>query len=188
MTATGDVLNQVVPTLVRVARRPGGLLLRAAAVVVGVFALLGLGYGARGADWTGWVPFALAVLLALPVVVLAVRRERLQTQTQELHLHRTITGSASLVTYDDGASHDPVQEELDVLSAAMAENAVRTARFFPRVEAAQRAGLRAAGGPVNAPYLRDDLRVTLGALIGTIAAIPLALLGSTVTLVLLLSA
>lgn len=188
MTATGDVLNQVVPTLVRVARRPGGILLRAAAAVIGVFALLGLGYGAGGGSWTGWVPFGFALLLAIPAGVLAVRRERLQVQTQSLHLHRTIPGDASLVTYDSVASRDLVQEELDVLSAAMAENAVRTARFFPRVEAAQRAGLRAAGGLVNAPYLRDDLRVTLGALIGTIAAIPLALLGSTVTLVLLLGA
>ena len=188
MTATGDVLNQVVPTLVRLARRPGGFLLQAAAAVVGVFALLGLGYGVSGSGWTGWVPFAFALLLAIPVGVLAVRRERLQVQTQSLHLHRTITGDTSLVTYDSVASRDPVQEELDALSSAMAENAVRTARFFPRVEAAQRAGLRAAGGPVNAPYLRDDLRVTLGALIGTIAAIPLALLGSTVTLVLLLAA
>ena len=49
---------------------------------------------------------------------------------------------------------------------------------FPRVEAAQRALLRAAGGPVKAPYLRDDLRVTLVAFLGTVAAIPLGVLGA----------
>ena len=187
MTATSDVLNQVVPTLVRVAHRPGGWLLRAAAATIGVFALLGLGYGARGGGWTGWIPCALAALLAVPVVVLAVRRERLQVQTQGLHLRTTITGDTSLVTYDATSPRDPVQDELDVISAAMAENAVRTARFFPRIEAAQRAGLRAAGGPVNAPYLRDDLRVTLAALIGTLVAIPLAVLGSIVVLAALMA-
>jgi len=187
MTATGDVLNQVVPTLVRVARRPGAVLLKVAALTVGLFALLGLGYAAGGSGWNAWTPLVLAGLLTVPVIVLAVRRERLQIQTQALHLHRTIPGDRGLATYDDDPTRGPVQDELDALSAAMAENAVRTARFFPRVEAAQRAGLRAAGGPVNAPYLQDDLRVTLGALIGTLAAIPLAMLGSIVTTVLLLA-
>lgn len=77
----------------------------------------------------------------------------------------------------DGA-RSPVEEELGTLSEAMDENRVRSARWFPRVEATQRALLRAAGGPVNAPYLRDDLRVTLVAFLGTVAAIPLAVLGS----------
>ena len=49
---------------------------------------------------------------------------------------------------------------------------------FATNAAAQRALLRAAGGPVNAPYLRDDLRVTLVAFLGTVAAIPLGVLGA----------
>lgn len=187
MTATGEVLNQMVPTLVRVARRPGAILLGLGWWAIGIFALLALVYGATGDGWTAWSPLAWAGLLAVPIAVLAVRRQRLQVQTQGLHLHRTITGDESLVTYDAARSRDPVQEELEVISAAMAENAVRTARFFPRVEAAQRAGLLAAGGPVNAPYLRDDLRVTLAALLGTLGAIPLAALGSIVTAVMLLA-
>ncbi|RYV50942.1 hypothetical protein [Pengzhenrongella frigida] len=187
MTATGEVLNQVVPTLVRVARRPGAILLSLAGWPIGIFALLGLGYGATGDGWAAWLPFLWAGVLVVPVAVLAIRRERLQVQTQSLHLHRTITGDQTVVTYDAQPSVSPVQEELDALSAAMAENAVRTARFFPRIEAAQRAGLLAAGGPVNAPYLRDDLRVTLAALVGTLVAIPLAVLGSIVTAVLLLA-
>lgn len=187
MTATGDVLNQVVPTLVRVARRPGAILLSLAAWSIGIFALLGLGYGVTGARWTDWVPLALAGVLAVPVVVLAVRRERLQVQTEHLHLHRTVSGNRTSLTFDAEPSRDPVQDEVDAISGAMAENAVRTARFFPRVEAAQRAGLHAAGGPVNAPYLRDDLRVTLAALLGSLASIPLAGLGSIITLVLLVA-
>jgi hypothetical protein len=80
-----------------------------------------------------------------------------------------------------------VQDELDALNAAMAENAVRTARFLPRVEAAQRAALAAAGGPVRAPYLKDDLRVTLVALLGTLAAVPLSAIGAVITAVVLLT-
>ena len=205
MTTTGDLLNQVVPTLVRVARRPGAVLLRVAASMIGLLALLGLVRGLTGDEVAGdgvaaWVPLVLAGVLAVPVVILAVRRERLQAQTQGLDLHRVVVASRGTLVVPDGdplrdplrnsernSQRDSQQQELDSLSAAMAENAVRTARFFPRVEAAQRAALLAAGGPVNAPYLRDDLRVTIGALVGTVAAVPLAGLGVIVTAVLLLA-
>ncbi|WP_127127172.1 hypothetical protein [Georgenia sp. SYP-B2076] len=187
MTATGDLLGQVVPTLVRVARRPGGVLLRVAGAGVAVFTLLALVLGLTGSGWGAWVPLALAGALGVPVVVLAVRRERLQAQTADLHLHRTIGASSRDLVVVGGVEPSPVQQELDALSAAMAEGAVRTARFLPRVEAAQRAALRAAGGPVQAPYLRDDLRVTIVALLGTVGAVPLSVLGSVVTAVLLLA-
>lgn len=190
MTATGDVLNQVVPALVRVVRRPGALLLRAAAVAVASFALLGLVFAltGAGAGWAAWLPLVLAGFLAVPVVVLAVRRERLQARTDELARHRTVIAGAGEVARSGGAARrDPLQDEMDSVAAAMAESGVRTARFFPRIEAAQRAGLLAAGGPVNAPYLRDDLRVTIAALLGTVAAIPLATIGALVTVVGLLA-
>jgi hypothetical protein len=191
MTAAGDMLNQVVPTLVRVARRPGGLLLAAAGGAVGIFALLGLLLGTGGPGWTSWIPFALAVVLALPVLVLAVRRARLQSQTRDLHLQHTVVGSSNEVVVVDTHGQDParyaLQDEVDTLNAAVAEGAVRTARFLPRVEAAQRAALVAAGGKVRAPYLADDLRVTIVALLGTLAAVPLGMLGAIVTAVLLLA-
>ena len=201
MTALGDFLAQVVPGLVRVARRPGLLLLRAAGLTVGSFAALGIVRAWTAIGWTAWVPLALAALLALPVVVLAQRRARLQATTEGLDPHRTIevTSPSGRV----GAGGDPgtprgarpsgdarpssAQAELDSLDAAVREGALRTARYFPRIEAAQRAGLLAAGGPVNAPYLRDDLRVTFVALVGTLAAVPLGALGAIVTAVLLLS-
>src|SRR5690606_6163665 len=134
MSATSEAMNRIVVNIVRLARRPGLVLLVAAAVPVGVFLLFGLLIGLDAVSWVGCVPCALAVLLAVPVVVLAVRRARGPRAT--------------------------------------------AARWFPRVEAAQRALLRAAGGPVNAPYLRDDLRVTLLAFLGTVAAIPLGVLGA----------
>lgn len=187
MSATGDVLNQVVPALVRLARRPGAALLLLASVTVGAFTLLGLVYGLTGADGAAWVPFGLATLMAVPVVTLAVRRHRLQVQTQGLDERRTISGNpAALARLDDPdgiAAHD----ERETLSAAMAENALRTARFLPRVEAAQRAARLVAGGTVQAPYLKDDIRITLVALLATLAAVPLGSLGAVVTAILLLT-
>jgi hypothetical protein len=182
MTATGDVLNQMVTTLVRVTRRPGAVLIRLAGSAVGVFALLGLAYIAGGSGWRAWVPLVLAGVLAVPIVTLAVRRERLQAQTAGLDPHRTVIANTGTAT---GAQAR--DDEMESLSAAMAEGAMRTARFFPRIEAAQRAGLLAAGGPVNAPYLQDDLRVTIAALLGTLAAIPLGTIGSIVTAIVLVS-
>ncbi|MPV37203.1 hypothetical protein [Georgenia subflava] len=191
MTAAGDMLNQVVPTLVRVARRPGAVLLTAAGAGLAIFALLGVLNGMTGAAWTAWIPLGLALLLAVPVLVLAVRRERLQIQTEGLELHRSVGPGAGEVVVLDADGSDPtrraLQDEVETLNAAVAEGAVRTARFLPRVEAAQRAARVAAGGTVHAPYLRDDLRVTIVALLGTVAAIPLSFVGALVTAVLLLA-
>lgn len=188
MTAAGELLNHVVPTLVRIARRPGALLLTAAGVNLGLFAVLGLVLGLTGDAWTAWLPLAVAAVLAVPVLALTVRRHRLQRQTADLGPGRTVPGRTGDVTVvRAGAAPGPAQREAEVLSAAMAESTLRTARFLPRVEAAQRAALVAAGGPVHAPYLRDDLRVTVAALLGTLAAVPISVLGWVVTGVLLLT-
>lgn len=181
MSATSDAMNRVVANLVRLARRPGRLLLTAAAVPVGVFALLALLLGLDAEAWTGWVPLVLAGVLAVPVVVLTVRRERLQRTTADLGDHPVTTAGGVLVVPGDRTARAPTEEELATLSEAMDEGRVRTARWFPRVEATQRALVRAAGGTVHAPYLRDDLRVTLLAFLGTVAAIPLGVLGAFVS-------
>ncbi|GAA4432581.1 hypothetical protein GCM10023169_38500 [Georgenia halophila] len=193
-TATAEMLNRVVPTLVRVARRPGAVLLTIAGTAVGLFALLGLLLATGATAWTGWIPFGVAVVLALPVLVLAVRRARLQARTRDLDVE-VVRGSsgAEVVVLSPGeggpGGTDPsrrdTEEEQAVLDAAAAENAIRTARFFPRLEAAQRAARVAAGGTVNAPYLADDVRVTVVALVGTLAAIPLGFLGAFVTMLML---
>ena len=47
--------------------------------------------------------------------------------------------------------------------------------WMPRVEAAQRAAVAAAGGTVNAPHLKDDLRGRVGSAILTALAIPAAM-------------
>ena len=76
MTAIGDILGEVVPTLVRLVLRPGALLLRSAALAVGAFVLLGLADGLTGTGWAAWAPLVVAGLLTIPVVTLAARRER----------------------------------------------------------------------------------------------------------------
>lgn len=188
MTAAGEFLNQVVPTLVRIARRPGALLLSAAGLNVGLFAILGLVHGLTRDGWSAWVPLGLAAVLAVPVAVLALRRHRLQRQTAELGPTSTVTvATGEIVVMGSGAADDHLRDERSAMNAAMAEGTLRTARFLPRVEAAQRAALVAAGGPVHAPYLRDDLRVTITALVGTLAAVPLSVLGWIITAVLLLT-
>lgn len=180
MSATSDAMNRIVTNVVRLARRPGFMLLVAAAVPVGVFLFLSLLVGLHAVSWVGWLPFALAILLAVPVVLLAVRRERLQRTTASLGENPVIGDGVVVVRGPDQteAQRAALEEELGTLSAAMEEGQVRTARWFPRVDAAQRSLLRAAGGTVNAPYLRDDLRVTLVAFLGTVVAIPLGVLGS----------
>ena len=189
MTAAGDVLNQVIPALVRLARRPGAALLWLATASVGSFVLLAVVHGLTGSAWPDWIPLALAVLLAVPVVVLAVRRHRLQVQVADLAARPTITGGAAgtVARRGDGTEDTRLRDEREALSAAMAENALRTARFLPRVEAAQRAARFAAGGTVQAPYLKDDIRVTLVALLATLVVVPLGSLGAVITAVLLLS-
>lgn len=180
MSTPADVLNQVVPPLVRLARRPGALLLQVAGFAVGVFLLLGLVHGMLG-DGASWVPFGIAVVLAVPVVTLAIRRHRLQVRTQGLDVHHRTVGAGGELVVRGGEPVVISQATSDAISAAIAESRLRTARYFPRIEAAQRAALAAAGGPVHAPYLRDDLRITVLALIGTLAAVPLASFGAIVT-------
>ncbi len=170
MSATNDAVNRIAANVVRLARTPGRWLLVVAGVPVGAFLLLALLVGLGAQSWTGWVPFALAVLLAVAPLVLAVRRARLQRATADLPPD-SVPATGVVVVTDDQAGDDALRE-------AAAEVQIHTTRWFPRVEAAQRALLRAAGGPVNAPYLRDDLRVTLLAFLGTVAAIPLGVLGA----------
>ncbi len=185
MTSPGDVINEAVPALVRLTDRPGAALLRVAGLGVAAFAALGLIFAQTGPRPGALLPLVLAAVLALPVGLLALRRWRLQAFTADLSRHPTVTPEAGAV--DTYAAGSPAASRQDPLGDAIVEGRIRTARFMPRVEAAQRAAIAAAGGTVNAPYLRDDFRVTLIALLGTLAAVPLSTLGSIVTAIVLLS-
>ncbi|HLS15873.1 MAG TPA: hypothetical protein VK095_15300, partial [Beutenbergiaceae bacterium] len=60
-------------------------------------------------------------------------------------------------------------------------------RALSKLERAQRALLTAAGGPVAAPYLRDDLRVSVAAMAGTLLVLPLAALAAIILALVLLT-
>lgn len=173
-------MNQIATNLVRLTRRPGFLLLGAATVPVVVFVLLALLVGLQAATGGGWALFAVALLLAVPVALLAIRRERLRRTTDGFPGAGAVV-AGGVVDHPAIPATDPltgaVGAEAGTWAEAVAETQIRTARWLPRVEATQRALVRAAGGVVNAPYLRDDLRVTLLAVVGTLLAIPLATLG-----------
>jgi hypothetical protein len=187
MTQPGDVLNHVVPPLVRLADRPGGALLKVASFGTGSFAILGLAHALAFDGWRAWLPLAFAALLAIPVAVLAMRRRRLRLQVDGMTVHRTVSANPREIVIVNGEPVGPSADSRAAYDAAVTESRIRTARFMPRVEAAQRAAVAAAGGHVHAPYLRDDLRITIAALVGTLAAIPLAALGSVVTALVLLA-
>lgn len=65
---------------------------------------------------------------------------------------------------------------------AQLESAQRRDTWMPGVEAAQRAAVAAAGGTVNAPYLKPDLRVTIVSALLTMGVIPLGIFFSIVCL------
>ena len=73
---------------------------------------------------------------------------------------------------DDFADSEETIER-DRLHDAAAEAAQLRETWMPRIEAAQRSAIAAAGGLVNAPYLKDDLRVALLSGIFTLLSIPL---------------
>lgn len=60
-------------------------------------------------------------------------------------------------------------------------------RALAKLERAQRALLTAAGGPVAAPYLREDLRVSVAAMAGTLLVLPLAALAAIILALVLLT-
>lgn len=174
-------MSRIAADLVRLARRPGALLLWAAGVPVGVFVFLALLVGRQATTGGGWTLLVLAALLAVPVLVLAVRRERMRRRTRAAATPGVVLGGG-VVDRPAPDGTDPraaaLGAEAGTWEEAVRETRIHAARWLPRVEATQRALVRAAGGLANAPYLRDDLRVTLLAFLGTVVAIPLGVLGS----------
>lgn len=183
--------DDVVPILVRLAMRPGAAVVGAAAwgvVLVGCLGGLCLAYGREP---MGVVALVVAVVSSAFAAVLFVRRRRLLAALDSVGGAEVISGDARVAKYEPGgapggpaaAVRGAIGSLAEGLGRAGQEYALRPARFWPRVEAAQRAALAAMGGPVRAPYLRDDLRVTLVALIGTFLSLPV--LALTVTVVFL---
>lgn len=146
---------------------------------------------------------AFLVLLALPVVVLGLRRRRwlrLTETSATADRPTVVVGSQDLIRID--SLSDKVEDDMSGIEGEEDVRAVMNAftevnlpevgrrgagarmtrlfgvgrlaiigRVFGRMERAQRALLTAAGGPTKAPYLVDDLRVTVAAFVGTLLTI-----------------
>ena len=182
---TTELVNRVFPALIRFGSRPGAALLVAAAIADGSFLLFAwLAVRATGSPFA-WLLFAGAAALALVIALFAWRRRRLAAHRAEAVGVPAAQRLSPGVVAGSGAPSDRLDEELSLLQEVQWGGSLRPARYFPRIEATQRALVRAAGGTVNAPYLKDDLRVTLVALLGTMAAIPLASFGTILSLLVL---
>lgn len=171
--------SQGVRDLLRLANAPGALLVRAAGIVVLPYLALALLAATKRPGFFTFLLAGVAILAAGVVGFFAWRRARfaaLIDEAEDLGVVPVEQGEllppGQPVTAEERRARDArldriFHEELTHLKPT----------WWPRVEAFQRAIVRAAGGPTNAPYLRDDLRVTvLAALLSTLA-IPASLLG-----------
>lgn len=208
MSSLSDTLGALARGGAQLLRIPTAMLLGWAGLVVLVLALevwaLLAPPGGPGVLGSG-VVVALVALLALPVVVLAIRRSRWLRLTEQAAATPTtgpvvIGGTTDLVTIDQLGDRiedemsgvegeEDVRAVMDAFTEIQLPEATRRGagarltrafgvgrlaiigRVFGRMERAQRALLTAAGGPVRAPYLVDDLRVTVAAFVGTLVTI-----------------
>ncbi|MFV0253757.1 MAG: hypothetical protein ACK5H2_10545 [Beutenbergiaceae bacterium] len=196
MSQLSDTLAALAVAVGQFLRLPTAFLLTWAAVIVGVLGLQTWGLlapeGGPGLAGTALL-LGLLVLLVAPVLVLAIRRRRWLTRSVRRAagsgpVVASTSGSAELVTIDslgdriedqmrgqDGEAD--VQAVMDAFTELQLPPTGRFARIsmigrvFGRIERAQRALLTAAGGPAHAPYLADDLRITVAALVGTLVTI-----------------
>jgi len=214
MSSLPESIGQLARGLSRLFRLPSAAILLLATAAAGLALLLAVVNltTADPASAGHWVVLGLAVLLALPVALFAFRRRR---WLRAVETSAPAVVSTELVAPDELADRvseqmgaAPGGEDVQSVLEAITEGRVppgtgtgaraRLTRWLgsgrlgvlgyalTRTEQAQRALLVAAGGPVAAPYLKPDLRVTMLALLGTLVAIPLAgLLAIILALVLL---
>lgn len=178
-------MSIILPLLERIGRGAGRALVGVAASLDLLLVLAGWKV-AHLSEGT-WLPLIVALVLAVPITVFAWRRHRLETRVDATQ-QRLVPRAPTSAPVAPGASDivvrtvsDTAEEQRKRIIAqeraqkAMAESAKRRDTYLPRIESAQRAAIAMAGGVENAPYLKDDVRVTLISLIATVIAIPLSI-------------
>ena len=191
MFLSAGSLKDVLPLVEEMTRGPGKSLVRTAALVDSTLLALGALLARRGVGAFSVLVLALGGVFGAGILVFAIRRARLESRVEEWKRARraTVAGEAASSStdysdrYRDAAPSDshevvvidgaPRSDEADPADdrarAARAEAGLRDT-WMPRIDAAQRSAIAAAGGVVNAPYLRDDLRITiLSALVAAVA-------------------
>ncbi|WIK64893.1 hypothetical protein [Gleimia hominis] len=151
---------------------PGRLLIRLALLSAGVLAvanMLGAAlYG--GAGW--WIMLVIAAAALACTGFFAYRRYSLAKAIAR-------SGPREVVTVDDSSS-EPAQRLQEAarqtgerIGSARAEYSRRTARFFPRIEAAQRSLRHLLAPDYDAQWLNQDFRYTLASFVLTAVSIPI---------------
>ena len=191
MFLSAGSLKDVLPLVEEMTRGPGKSLVRTAALVDSTLLALGALLARRGVGAFSVLVLALGAVFGAGILVFAIRRARLESRVEEWKRagRATVAGEAASSStdysdrYRDAAPSDshevvvidgaPRSDEADPADdrarAARAEAGLRDTGM-PRIDAAQRSAIAAAGGVVNAPYLRDDLRITiLSALVAAVA-------------------
>ena len=191
MFLSAGSLKDVLPLVEEMTRGPGKSLVRTAALVDSTLLALGALLARRGVGAFSVLVLALGAVFGAGTLVFAIRRARLESRVEEWKRaeQSTVAGEAASSStdysdrYRDAAPSDshevvvidgaPRSDEADPADdrarAARAEAGLRDT-WMPRIDAAQRSAIAAAGGVVNAPYLRDDLRITiLSALVAAVA-------------------
>lgn len=166
--------------LIRLANAPGAILVRLAALASLPFLVVSLlALRAKPAPFA-WILLVLAGILAAAVAFFAWRRARLSALVDEAEMNVTgqATGTGELTRPEEEGIEARLTSHLDRLHDFDAERRLRRDTWMPGVEATQRALVRAAGGVERAPYLKDDLRVTLIAMGLTLLAVPAGTLGT----------
>jgi hypothetical protein len=191
MFLSAGSLKDVLPLVEEMTRGPGKSLVRTAALVDSILLALGALLARRGVGAFSVLVLALGAVFGVGILVFAIRRARLESRVEQWKRagRATVAGEAASSStdysdrYRDAAPSDshevvvidgaPRSDEADPADdrarAARAEAGLRDT-WMPRIDAAQRSAIAAAGGVVNAPYLRDDLRITiLSALVAAVA-------------------
>ncbi|MDN5559704.1 MAG: hypothetical protein L0G23_09765 [Ruaniaceae bacterium] len=173
-------MNGLIAAMLRMSSEMSRGLTIVSALFTAIFLGIALGSALTNGLFISWFLFAVALLLAVLVATFAWRRWRLGAH---------LTASENQVYVSSGTVSADAEDPADTFFEALyVETQARDSRFLPGVEATQRAMLQAAGGPVNAPYLKADLRITMVAFAGTLAAIPLSFSGAFLALLIWLLA
>lgn len=153
----------------------------ASGLFTAIFLGIALGSVLSNGLFLSWLLVVLAAVLAVAVAVFAWRRWRLAVNLRAAQNQVYVSSGVIAADADDPA--DTFFETFYVETQTASD-----ARWLPGIEKTQRAMLQAAGGAVNAPYLKADLRITMAAFIGTLIAIPLSVSGGFISLLLWLLA
>ncbi|WP_067782634.1 hypothetical protein [Actinomyces vulturis] len=181
--------DTIVPSVVRLATKPGTVLIWIAAFFTGILTVCTIIAGvshAQGAMIFGCLMIALCGFF---ITLLWIRRHQLLKAADSLGGVEVINVPKTDVATIDSSSTVNSGESSFLDMAKSRANDVRVeisrrpSAFMPQVVVAQRAALAALGGPVKAPYLVPDLRVTVVAVMGTLFTIPVAILSSAIVLI-----